>query len=295
MKRKAFVFRAARVFVLAGCAMGPATAKAQAGVTVTEVIGAPTLEGAISAHIEATVAGFGEQLTELGTLITNIKLVVSGVNEVAAMTRKAFEAYEFLRKLDRAYLLEHAKQGMYAAMPELRDIEREVRLTIRQKKALEEGDFLAHRNYHDARTGALLSAAASAAYSASVYPILFPESKKYREIVTESEKLLAYRWRRLGLARDQAVKTAAKTTMAGHVKNATENAEKKGRIDLDLEALQTKGAFGTMTNTQELADIEKSKVSEQEAARLRRLERQRSLQRALDKHADDLGRVGVVK
>jgi len=221
--------------------------------------------------------------------------VLTGVNQVAALTRQAIEAYEFLRKLDRAYVLEHAKQGMYAAMPELRDIEREVRLTIRQKKALEEGDFRAERNYHDPRTGALLSAAASAAYSASVYPILFPESKKYREIVTESEKLLAYRWRRLGLGRDQAVKTAAKTTMAGHVKNATENAEKKERIDLELEALQTKGAFGTMTNTQEIADIEKSKIAEQEAARLRRLERQRSLQRALDKKADDLGRVGVVK
>ena len=103
-----------------------------------EVITAPTVEMALTANMEATAAGFGEQLASLTELITTTVNVIKGINRVAAFCRQAVEAVEFLRKLDRETVLEHAKRGLYESMPELRELEREVRLTVAEKRALDE-------------------------------------------------------------------------------------------------------------------------------------------------------------
>lgn len=260
-----------------------------------EVITAPTVEMALTANIEATAAGFAEQLASLAELIATTTNVIKGVNRVAALSRQAVEAVEFLRKLDRDTVLEHAKRGLYDAMPELRELDEEIRLTIEEKRALEEERFFSHRSYHDTEMAALLGAAANAGYAASVYPILFPESQKYREMVSEAEKLLAYRFRRLGLGRDRAVKTAATKAHAEAVKHASEEAEQKGRIDLELEALQAKSGMQTMINTQAVADAEMARIAEQEAAALRRKAKEKETRDGLQATAETLNQIGVVR
>ena len=260
-----------------------------------EVITAPTVEMALTANIEATAAGFGEQLASLAELISTTVNVVKGVNRVAAFCRQAVEAVEFLRKLDRETVLEHAKRGLYKSMPELRELEREVRLTMEEKRALEEDRFLNNRTYHDTEMAALLGAAANAGYAASVYPILFPESQKYREMVSEAEKLLAYRFRRVGLGRDRAVKTAATKVHAEKVKHASDEAEQKGRVDLELEALQAQSGMQTMVNTQAMADAKMAEIAEQEAAALRRKAAEKATRDALKATAATLGEIGVVR
>ena len=76
-----------------------------------------------------------EELTEITTLVTNARMVLGATNDALALARTVKRVYEIARTYGVEQLVADARRGLYRAMPELANTDREVRELIESRLA----------------------------------------------------------------------------------------------------------------------------------------------------------------
>lgn len=231
-----------------------------------------------------------KELAQVSQLISNGKLVISGVNEVASVARSAMRMYTTLRNYSLDDFVRDAKAGLTEAFPEIADLEREVQAMSANIGALEDDKFWRHRDHHDARARHFLETAARHAYRSALYPMVFKGAREGATDPTPVDLLVQEEMRRSGIAMKVARENSALAVLVKASTRIMEDAEAKKRTDLRGIALGAQAGIQVVRNTRQLIDIESMRVANEVAEQKRNAASNKAIANALFKHPEVLTR-----
>jgi hypothetical protein len=246
-------------------------------------------QNAILAEI---LAAHIEELTKLTTLIANVQVIVRSTNEALSVARSMKRAYDMVRNYRLEDLGRDAKAGLFRAMPELRDLERETAALIGNADAAGEGAFFSHTTHHDRLTDDAVKRVFEHGYQASIWPMLFPEAMSFHRQPTPVEVMVQSRYRRTQEGTKRAVQRTALSVLAKKVEAFVEDAEAKDHVGVKSLAANAQINLQNLQNSTELLNLRNQDVAVEEAAREDEEAFRHTLSRGLKKEAQHLTRVG---
>jgi hypothetical protein len=203
----------------------------------------------------ATLVGLKlEELANLSAILTQIKYMIQGVNDVAAGVRQGYRIYRFIRNYSLQDLKRDAVRGLTEAFPELRDIHREVELLRENNQAVNDGNFFTHVDMHDRPMRDALATSYRYAFRSAVWPMVFPEAKTLGEKPSEVDLLVHQRFGRAGLRAKTAIQRTALGILAKEAAALAKDAEAKGRADQKSAAVAAQAAVQDANNTTTLVN-----------------------------------------
>lgn len=238
-----------------------------------------------------------EELTEISTLITNVKLVIGGLNEIASLARAAKRIYDAIRKYSLNDLLQDAKTGLYRAFPDLEKIEQELAMLKANGQAIEKGKdaFFGHVDYHDAEMNRVATATFRHAFRSTIWPAVFPEAMSFDEYPSPVDELIQRRYKRAGLNMRMAIQNTALGMLSEKIKTMVEDAEAKERTDLQTAALNAQANVQTTNNTTMMRDLAEIEHAEREAAQIRDEHFQKEATKSMRESTDQLFEMGAIQ
>lgn len=210
--------------------------------------------GEENVHLATLVGLKIEELANLSALLAHIKYMLQGVNEVAAGVRQGYRIYQFIRDYSLEDLKRDAKRGLMKAFPELSDIDREVGLLLENNRALDEGKFFTHVDYHDRPMYDVLASSYRYAFRSAVWPLVFPAAKKLGDNPSKVDLLVHQRFKWAGMQAKVAIQKTALGILAKEAAALAKDAEDKGRSDQKSAAVSAQAAVQNANNTTTLAN-----------------------------------------
>lgn len=236
-----------------------------------------------------------EELTEITTLIANVRTVVQSTNEALALAREVKRVYDMIRNYSLEDLEKDAKIGLHRAIPELQATEREIGILIENGQAIEQGSgaFFSKVTVHDTAVSKAARRTFEHGYQSAIWPQVFPNAMDYLPDPSPVELMVQERYRRTADQRRQAVQRTAMSVLAEKVKAFVEDAEQKENVELRSLSTNTQINLQSMENLTELRNMKEQEVAIEEAARLEERAVKKGLGDALDQNADLLLRPGA--
>lgn len=229
-----------------------------------------------------------ESTASLGTIITNIVQAVRVANETLAVARSVKRVYEAIVNYDLEKLKRDALQGLYMAVPEARELDREVRELIGNGRAAQQGSFWTHVGSSDFRMQGRSKALFDLTYQGTIWPLVFGDRHRKPDAQSEVDKQLYARFRRTGQLAQKATQRGAYKVLAQQVKAFVEDAERKPQVDLKMQATQTQLELQQAQDLTDLVELKKIDAAEQEALRSEASEFYDKLGKGLGKNAKTL-------
>jgi hypothetical protein len=222
--------------------------------------------GEENAHLATLVGLQIKELGDVAAMLANLQYILQGVNELAAGMRQGYRVYQIIRNYSLEDLKRDAKRGLMEAFPELRGIDREVGLLIKNHQAIEDGKFFVHIDRHDSRMHNALSASYRYAFRSSLWPIVYPEAKDLGDKPSEVDLLVQRRLQRAGLRARTAVQNTALGILAKKAATLVQDAEDKGRSDQASAALAAQAAVQNTANTTKISDLAELEAAREESS-----------------------------
>ena len=226
-----------------------------------------------------------ESTASLGTIITNIVQALRVANETLAVARSVKRVYEAIVNYDLEALKRDALRGLYQAIPEARDIDKEVRELVGNSRALEHGTFWSHVDNGDFRMQARSKALFDLGYQAAIWPAVFGDRHRNPHPDNPVDRELYARFRRTGQLAMKATQKGAYRVLAKQVRAFVEDAERKPQVDLKMQATQTELLLQQAQDTTDLLELKKIEAAEEEALRRGAADFHKSFSKGLSKGA----------
>ena len=211
------------------------------------------------------------EYVELVEIVQNAVYMVQALNETLAVARKAYQIYDAIRNYTLADLVADAKRGLYEAVPEAKQLEREVGTLVANGRAIRKGSgaFFSRVDIHDFKVKRRAEAVFRHAYRATIWPAVFPGAMDAKGAQpSQVDLLIQERFRRSGEEASSALKSSAMGILAKKVQAYVDDAERKGRADLQMGATTAQVSLQTMSDTNALLDLDRQRTALQEGERL---------------------------
>ncbi len=195
-----------------------------------------------------------KSLTELTTVVTNITQLVRTANQTLALARWVRRTYEMVAHYRWSDLVEDARRGLYAAMPEAEALAQEIDELGRNGRTLGRGrGFFKRYSPTDAQTRPAARAAFSLAYRSALWPAIFPRAFEEEEArggaVTPVDQLIFDRYQRTQMDVRKSVQDAAFSAMSQRLSRLTEAAERSENLPARAVASNAQLNLQTAINT----------------------------------------------
>jgi hypothetical protein len=245
--------------------------------------------GEENAALAALVAQGIEELTQISTIIQNLRGALQTANEMLAIAREARRVYEMIADYDLEDLVRDAKTGLYQVFPDLQEIEAQSRILIGEGKALEQGygPFFSRYTVNDARMRKVTEAMFKHAYASAIWSIDFRGALDIEGDPSPVERLIEERYLRTEDGIRRAVQNTGMEVLAKKVGAYVKDAESKDEATLKMDATNVEVNFQAMRDTRHLVNLREQDVAIQEAGRIEELRYQSDVRKGL-KHASDL-------
>ncbi len=227
-----------------------------------------------------------EQTQKLRDVLTTTRELSRATNEGLALAREVYREGKTLSTYTLEDFLEEAKEGLYEAFPELRDIEGDIRLINDQIEKREV--FFSYYNRYDPKVRERLERVMSWAYKSTIWPVVFPQSLHLKPNMTPVEKEILERYQRTGQLAQWAVRTTSMAAMARSIKELYDEAAKKKDSALELAATQAELQHIQASALAEFTELYKQDIAMEEKAREMQKNARRSLRDAMDRQMQDL-------
>jgi hypothetical protein len=239
--------------------------------------------GEENAALAALVAQGIEELTQISTIIQNLRGALQTANEMLAIAREARRVYEMVANYKLSDLERDAKAGLYQVFPDLREIELQSRILVDEGKALEQGygPFFARYTVNDARMRRVTEAMVKHAYASAIWSFDFSDAEKSTAEPSPVERLIEERYLRTQDGIRRAVQNTGMEVLAKKVKAYVKDAESKNEALLRMEATNAEVSFQAMRDTRHLLNLREQDVAIQEAGRIEELRYQDALKQGV--------------
>lgn len=226
--------------------------------------------GEENAALSALVAQGIQEITQLSTIITNIKAAIQTANEMLAIAREAQRVYQMIANYSWEDLQRDAKAGLYEVFPDLREIELQSKLLIENGRAMEQGygPFFSRYTVNDRRMERVTKAMWRHAISGTIWPIEFREAMKNHSEPSPVERLLEERFVRTEDQVRRAVQNTGMEILSRKVKAYVKDAESKNEAPLKTAATNVEVNYQSMRDGKQLLNLREQDVAIQEAGRL---------------------------
>ena len=146
--------------------------------------------------LAALVAQGIEELTQISTIIQNLRGALQTANEMLAIAREARRVYEMVANYKLADLERDAKAGLYQVFPDLREIELQSRILVDEGKAIEKGygPFFSRYTVNDARMRRVTDAMIKHAYASAIWSFDFSDGDDVSVEPSPVERLIEERY-----------------------------------------------------------------------------------------------------
>ena len=244
--------------------------------------------GEENAALAALVAQGIEELTQISTIIQNLRGALQTANEMLAIAREARRVYEMVANYKLSDLERDAKAGLYQVFPDLREIELQSRILVDEGKALEQGygPFFARYTVNDARMRRVTEAMVKHAYASAIWSFDFSDAEKSAAEPSPVERLIEERYLRTQDGIRRAVQNTGMEVLAKKVKAYVKDAESKNEALLRMEATNAQVSFQAMRDTRHLLNLREQDVAIQEAGRIEELRYQDALKQGVQGASD---------
>jgi hypothetical protein len=244
--------------------------------------------GEENAALAALVAQGIEELTQLTTIIQNVRGALQTANEMLAIAREARRVYEMVADYKLADLERDAKAGLYQVFPDLREIELQSRILVDEGKALEQGygPFFSRYTVNDARMRRVTDAMIKHAYASAIWSFDFSGADDVTAEPSPVERLIEERYLRTQDGIRRAVQNTGMEVLAKKVEAYVKDAESKDEVLLKMEATNAEVNFQAMRDTRHLVNLREQDVAIQEAGRLEELHYQGAIKDGLSASSD---------
>ena len=227
-----------------------------------------------------------EQTEKLRGVLTTTREISRATNEGLALAREVYREAKTLSTYTLEDFLEEAKEGLYEAFPELRDIEGDVRLINDQIEKREV--FFSYYNRYDPKVRERLEKVMSWAYKSTIWPVVFPQSLHLKPNMTPVDQEILERYQRTGQLAQWAVRTTSMAAMAKSIKELYDEATKKKDSALLLAATQAELGHIQAGAMAEFTELYKQDIAMEEKSREMQQNARKSLKGAIDRQMEDL-------
>lgn len=210
-----------------------------------------------------------QHTAQLATAVSQLRMMVTTLNESASVARTAWRQVQVLRRYGLDDLRDDAVAGLYEAWPELADLARETDALVANGEAVRAGGFWTHLDHHDPAVSRRARAAFEYGYQSTIWPIAFPDAMRHVPSASPVDQRVRELYRQAGHSHRVAMQEMAWTVFARQVEGYVADAEETDRLDTRIEATSAVMAFQTMRNTSEALTLDQTKAAEAEARRAR--------------------------
>lgn len=233
-----------------------------------------------------------EELANLGSILSNMRLAVQAGNETLALARQSYRAYQAVRNYSLEDLARDAKAGLYKAFPDLGRMEQDVNLLGEQGKAIDGNHFFSYWNSYDYKMAKVVNRVLTHAYKSTIWPMVFPEAMIHRQNPSPVDIKIWGLYRKSGMEMEVAVQQTALGTLAQRVANLVEDAEESGNLELMAQASAAQSAHQSLVNSTEFLNLYKAELAAREQARDTSGRRSRALAEGMQENMSRILRPG---
>ncbi len=227
-----------------------------------------------------------EQTAKLRSMVTATRDISRATNESLALAREAYREFKTVSSYTIEDYMEDAKEGLYRAFPELRDIEGDILLL---KDQLENREvFFRYYNRYDPKLRERLEPVMSWAYKSTIWPVVFPQSLKLKPNMTPVDQEIFERYQRTGQLAQWAVRTTSMAAVAESIKELYDEAQKKKNSQLQLAATQAELGHIQASAMAEFTDLYKQEIAMEEKAREMQRGARESLKGTMERQMDKI-------
>lgn len=250
------------------------TIRIAAEVALLTVLAGPahaSIFGEENAALATLVAQGVEELTQISTIIANLKAALQTANETLALAREGRRLYEMIANYSWEDLQRDATTGLYQVFPDLREVERQSRLLVANGQAIEQGygPFFSRYTVNDRKMTRVTRALWSHHISTAIWPIEFREAMKAKPEPSPVEQLLEERFIRTEDQLRRAVQNTGMKVLSEKVRAYVRDAESKNEAPLKTAATNVEVNFQAMRDIRQLTNLKEQDVAIQESGRIR--------------------------
>ena len=233
-----------------------------------------------------------DELTNVTSILSNMRSVVQAGNEALAVARQSYRAYQAVRNYSLEDLSRDAKAGLYQAFPDLAKMEHDIYLMGEQGKEIDGGHFFSYWNSYDHKMAKVVERVLTHTYKATIWPMVFPEAMTYRQNPSPVDIKIWGLYRKSGMQMEVAVQNTALATLAQKVANLVADAEESGNLELMAQATAAQSAHQQLVNSTEFLNLYKAELAAREQARDTSGRRSRALAEGMQVNMERILRPG---
>ncbi len=233
-----------------------------------------------------------DELTNLTSILSNMRSVVQAGNEALAVARQSYRAYQAVRNYSLEDLSRDAKAGLYQAFPDLAKMDHDIYLMAEQGKEIDGGHFFSYWNSYDHKMAKVVERVLTHTYKATIWPMVFPEAMVYRQNPSPVDIKIWGLYRKSGMQMEVAVQNTALATLAQKVANLVADAEESGNLELMAQATAAQSAHQQLVNSTEFLNLYKAELAAREQARDTSGRRSRALAEGMQVNMERILRPG---
>ena len=244
--------------------------------------------GLLSGETQLLAAILAEELNQVSSLvkmITDLKLLVAGVNDVAASARVAVRMAQAIRTFKPEQLLTSLRNGVFQEFPEIRDLANELEDLHGNVTSLGTSAFWKRYTPADYRTDKMAEKTARVAIRYSALNLMGPIVDAIDP--TDTDKLLERHFRESKTTLQRAYRQSAWGQFVDRLKVHDEEARANKNLGDQLKSLEAAAAIEGAKMTEEHLDIAKTRTAREQA--------QREFDRHLEREAVQSMREGVMR
>ncbi len=230
------------------------------------------------------------QALDIANTLSYIVKFVKATNEVLSFTRQAYRIYQQVRSYTPKKLLEDAKRGLYKAIPEAEQLDREIRASIENGKALVQGEeaFFGHSDHHEPWAKGMSQSLFRTGYRGLAKYVIRGGTKLYSDKPTMADKLIAKRFQESKMLSRQLYEKSAFGVLANKVTTLVDDAEKKNRADLKAQALSAQLQLDSAASLSQIKDYQKLSTALKESQRHKERAFSKGLEKSLQRVSGQL-------
>ncbi|HOX59186.1 MAG TPA: hypothetical protein PLC99_20070 [Verrucomicrobiota bacterium] len=233
-----------------------------------------------------------DELTNVTSILSNMRSVVQAGNEALAVARQSYRAYQAVRNYSLEDLSRDAKAGLYQAFPDLAKMDHDIYLMAEQGKEIDGGHFFSYWNSYDHKMAKVVERVLTHTYKATIWPMVFPEAMVYRQNPSPVDIKIWGLYRKSGMQMEVAVQNTALATLAQKVANLVADAEESGNLELMAQATAAQSAHQQLVNSTEFLNLYKAELAAREQARDTSGRRSRALAEGMQVNMERILRPG---
>ena len=258
------------------------------------VVSDPTLTTTIQANFITTLQALGLQTESIVAGVESASQTLNAVNKSLALARSVKRGYEYFAGYDLQQFEKDSQAALFTVLPELKTAHREWNMLLEDGKAIDSGQFWNRRTINDFQSDKVLAKYIVHGYRAGVMNLAGVQDPIGEKFVTDGDKILINYFGRSQVLKNRLIAQHALAKNNRQLEDQIRFIEAKASSDecqnrdnvLDalnedappsecptLDVLLAKNtavaAAATAAATQDLADIEKSKLIAEEAKKIR--------------------------